>query len=149
MYLYCIDVCGNKKYDQVNKLNELMMFMMESCFCYCMLYCVCFVRLVGFYLCFICFVDDIVEKFGLIFEQFGENLRDNYQRYDVEQYFIESLELVKEKICRQVNKINGGWGGYNWSRRSFIIRFSSKEYLQLYFVVIFDDIMIVRYGYYF
>lgn len=43
--------------------------------------------------------DDIAEKFGLTPEQFGENLRDNYQRHDVEQYPIEPLELAKEKIC--------------------------------------------------
>lgn len=76
-----------------------------------MLYCVCPARSVGFYLCLICSVDDIAEKFGLTPEQFGENLRDNYQRHDVEQYPIEPLELAKEKICRWVNKINGGWGG--------------------------------------
>lgn len=89
-----------KKREQVNKSNELMMFIMESCSCHCMLCCVCPARSLRFYLCLICSVDDIAEKFGLTPEQFGENLRDNYQRHDVEQYPIEPLELAKEKICR-------------------------------------------------
>lgn len=48
---------------------------------------------------FLICTDDIAEKFGLTPEQFGENLRDNYQRHDVEQYPIEPLELAREKVC--------------------------------------------------
>lgn len=52
----------------------------------------------GVFFFLIC-TDDIAEKFGLTPEQFGENLRDNYQRHDVEQYPIEPLELAREKVC--------------------------------------------------
>jgi hypothetical protein len=44
--------------------------------------------------------DEIAAKFGLTPEQFGENLRDNYQRNDVEQFPIEPLEFAKDFICR-------------------------------------------------
>ncbi|OWF42541.1 Transcription elongation factor SPT6 [Mizuhopecten yessoensis] len=46
-------------------------------------------------------LDDIAQKFGLSPEQFGENLRDNYQRHDVEQYPLEPLEVAKELVCSQ------------------------------------------------
>lgn len=58
-------------------------------------------RKTGYNICQEKKIDDIAEKFGLTPEQFGENLRDNYQRHDVEQYPIEPLELAKEKICSQ------------------------------------------------
>ena len=39
-------------------------------------------------------------KFGLTPEQFGENIRDNYQRHEVEQFPIEPLELAKEFVTK-------------------------------------------------
>uniref|UniRef100_UPI0034C6DEEA SPT6 n=1 Tax=Homo sapiens TaxID=9606 RepID=UPI0034C6DEEA len=39
---------------------------------------------------------DIPKKFGLTPEQFGENLRDSYQRHETEQFPAEPLELAKD-----------------------------------------------------
>jgi len=36
--------------------------------------------------------------FGLTPEQFGENIRDNYQRHDVDQCPMEPLEMAKDHI---------------------------------------------------
>jgi transcription elongation factor SPT6 len=44
------------------------------------------------------FTDDIAIKFGLTPDQFGENVRDNYQRNEVEQFPIEPLEFAKDFI---------------------------------------------------
>ena len=44
--------------------------------------------------------DGLAKKFGLTPEQFGENLRDSYQRHETEQFPAEPLELAKEYICR-------------------------------------------------
>ena len=44
------------------------------------------------------FLAELVRKFGLTPEQFGENLRDNYQRHDVEQDPAEPEELAREFI---------------------------------------------------
>ena len=35
-------------------------------------------------------------RFGLTPEQFGENIRDNYQRHDVDQCPMEPIELAKD-----------------------------------------------------
>lgn len=40
----------------------------------------------------------IAKRFGLTPEQFAENLRDNYQRHEVEQESVELSELAKEYI---------------------------------------------------
>ena len=42
---------------------------------------------------------DLARKFGLTSEQFGENLRDQYQRHDVEQDPAEPLELAEQYIA--------------------------------------------------
>jgi transcription elongation factor SPT6 len=42
----------------------------------------------------------LTKKFGLTPEQFGENLRDNYQRHEVEQEPTEPLEIAKEYISK-------------------------------------------------
>ena len=55
-----------------------------------------------FYDIFLKFIDDVARKFGLNPDQFGENLRDNYQRHDPEQYPMAPLELAKEYVCRYV-----------------------------------------------
>ena len=39
----------------------------------------------GYNICVEAGLSDIVQRFGLTSEQFGENLRDNYQRHEVEQ----------------------------------------------------------------
>ena len=44
--------------------------------------------------------DALAKKFGLTPEQFGENLRDNYQRYDPEQHPMEPAETAREFISR-------------------------------------------------
>lgn len=40
----------------------------------------------------------LASKFGLTSEQFGENLRDNYQRHETEQYPYEPEEAAQEFI---------------------------------------------------
>ena len=42
---------------------------------------------------------DLASKFGLTAEQFGENLRDQYQRHDVEQDPAEPLESAQQYIA--------------------------------------------------
>lgn len=46
------------------------------------------------------FSDGLAKKFGLTPEQFGENLRDSYQRHETEQFPAEPLELAKDYVCR-------------------------------------------------
>lgn len=46
--------------------------------------------------------DSLAKKFGLTPEQFGENLRDSYQRHETEQFPAEPLELAKDYVCRSV-----------------------------------------------
>ncbi|XP_076154074.1 transcription elongation factor SPT6 [Alosa pseudoharengus] len=46
-------------------------------------------------------LDGLAKKFGLTPEQFGENLRDSYQRHETEQFPAEPLELAKDYICGQ------------------------------------------------
>lgn len=46
------------------------------------------------------FLDGLAKKFGLTPEQFGENLRDSYQRHETEQFPAEPLELAKDYVCR-------------------------------------------------
>lgn len=48
------------------------------------------------------FPDGLAKKFGLTPEQFGENLRDSYQRHETEQFPAEPLELAKDYVCRSV-----------------------------------------------
>lgn len=43
----------------------------------------------------------LVSKFGLTPDQFGENLRDNYQRHEVEQYPIEPTEAAQDYVCHR------------------------------------------------
>ena len=40
----------------------------------------------------------MAKRFGLTPEQFGENLRDNYARNDVDQYPADPIELGKEHV---------------------------------------------------
>ncbi|XP_069471429.1 transcription elongation factor SPT6 [Ambystoma mexicanum] len=46
-------------------------------------------------------LDGLTKKFGLTPEQFGENLRDSYQRHETEQFPAEPLELAKDYVCSQ------------------------------------------------
>uniref|UniRef100_A0A8C2E8L9 Transcription elongation factor SPT6 n=2 Tax=Cyprinus carpio TaxID=7962 RepID=A0A8C2E8L9_CYPCA len=48
-------------------------------------------------------LDGLAKKFGLTPEQFGENLRDSYQRHETEQFPAEPLELSKDYVCSQFN----------------------------------------------
>lgn len=41
----------------------------------------------------------LAKKFGLSPENFAENLRDNYQRHEVEQEAVEPQEVAKQFIC--------------------------------------------------
>ena len=43
-------------------------------------------------------LDTMAKRFGLTPEQFGENLRDNYARNDVDQYPADPVELAKEHV---------------------------------------------------
>lgn len=40
----------------------------------------------------------LASKFGLTAEQFGENLRDNYQRHETEQHLAEPEDIAKEYL---------------------------------------------------
>lgn len=40
-------------------------------------------------------------RFGLTPDQFGENLRDNYQRHEVEQHPVEPMELAQDFVCHR------------------------------------------------
>ncbi|XP_046876108.1 transcription elongation factor SPT6 isoform X1 [Hypomesus transpacificus] len=46
-------------------------------------------------------LDGLAKKFGLTPEQFGENLRDSYQRHETEQFPAEPGELAKDYVCSQ------------------------------------------------
>uniref|UniRef100_A0A8K9WQD9 SPT6 homolog, histone chaperone and transcription elongation factor n=1 Tax=Oncorhynchus mykiss TaxID=8022 RepID=A0A8K9WQD9_ONCMY len=48
-------------------------------------------------------LDGLAKKFGLTPEQFGENLRDSYQRHETEQFPAEPVELAKDYVCSQFN----------------------------------------------
>ncbi len=41
----------------------------------------------------------LTKRFGLLPEQFAENLRDNYQRHETEQFPQEPEELAEQYIC--------------------------------------------------
>lgn len=43
-------------------------------------------------------VGSLAAKFGLTPEQFGENLRDNYQRHETEQHPIEPEEAAEDYV---------------------------------------------------
>lgn len=45
-------------------------------------------------------IDAFAKRFGLTPEQFGESLRDNYQRHEVEQEAASPMELAKEYVSR-------------------------------------------------
>ncbi|PVD31669.1 hypothetical protein C0Q70_07087 [Pomacea canaliculata] len=46
-------------------------------------------------------LDEMARQFGLKPSEVGENLRDNYQRHDVQQCPVEPLELAKDYVCSQ------------------------------------------------
>lgn len=46
------------------------------------------------------FLDGLAKRFGLSPDQFAENLRDNYQRHEVEQESVAPLEVAKEYCSR-------------------------------------------------
>lgn len=46
-------------------------------------------------------IDGLAKRFGLSPGQFAENLRDNYQRHEVDQEAVDPLELAKEFCGRQ------------------------------------------------
>lgn len=46
-------------------------------------------------------VDGMARKFGLTPEQFSENLRDNYQRHEVEQYPVSPDDLAGDYISKR------------------------------------------------
>ena len=46
------------------------------------------------------FTAELARKFGLSPEQFGENLRDNYQRHEVDQDPAE-LQLLAEEFLNK------------------------------------------------
>lgn len=50
-------------------------------------------------------LDGLAKKFGLSPEQFGENLRDNYQRHEVEQEPTEPLEVAKEFVSSKFSSV--------------------------------------------
>ena len=57
--------------------------------------CTCFVPLEG--------VSGLARKFGLTPDQFGENLRDNYQRHETQQHPLEPEDTAENYLSRSVN----------------------------------------------
>ncbi|XP_076452893.1 transcription elongation factor SPT6-like [Babylonia areolata] len=57
----------------------------------------------GYSICLNAKLDDIARQFGLKPSEVGENLRDNYQRHDVQQCPVEPGELAKDYVCPQFN----------------------------------------------
>ncbi|XP_054723966.1 LOW QUALITY PROTEIN: transcription elongation factor SPT6-like [Uloborus diversus] len=55
----------------------------------------------SYVVCKECGIDGLAKKFGLTPEQFGENLRDNYQRHEVEQYPIEPKEVASDYVSKR------------------------------------------------
>nr|KAG5690166.1 hypothetical protein BaRGS_013623 [Batillaria attramentaria] len=55
----------------------------------------------GYSICLDAKLDEIGRQFGLTPSEVGENLRDNYQRHDVQQCPVEPLELARDYICGQ------------------------------------------------
>lgn len=49
--------------------------------------------------------EPLVKKFGLTPEQFAENVRDNYQRHEVEQQPVPPLESAAEYV-RLINSVS-------------------------------------------
>ncbi|GFO10563.1 LOW QUALITY PROTEIN: transcription elongation factor spt6, partial [Plakobranchus ocellatus] len=58
-------------------------------------------RISGYSICLNAKLDEIARQFGLKPDEFGENIRDNYQRHDVNQCPLEPLELAKDYVCPQ------------------------------------------------
>nr|XP_023025243.1 transcription elongation factor SPT6 isoform X1 [Leptinotarsa decemlineata]XP_023025244.1 transcription elongation factor SPT6 isoform X2 [Leptinotarsa decemlineata] len=50
-------------------------------------------------------LDGLTKKFGLTPEHFAENLRDNYQRHEVDQEHVEPLEIAKEFISPKFSTV--------------------------------------------
>lgn len=53
----------------------------------------------SYYPCVKAGISGLARSFGLSPENFAENLRDNYQRHEVEQEQVEPLELAKQYVC--------------------------------------------------
>lgn len=47
----------------------------------------------------------MAKKFGLTPEDFAENLRDNYQRHEVEQEPVEPQEIAKQYVCPKFSTV--------------------------------------------
>ena len=45
----------------------------------------------------------MARKFGLTPDQFGENLRDNYQRHETQQHPLEPEDTAENYLSRSVN----------------------------------------------
>lgn len=60
-----------------------------------------YLGLLFFFYCNHLFSGGVANKFGLTPEQFGENLRDNYQRHETEQYPADPFDLAQDFICSQ------------------------------------------------
>ena len=64
----------------------------------------------------------LAAKFGLTPEQFGENLRDNYQRHETEQHTIEPEEAAEDyvqptgwAVVISVHPLEANFGSKIWS----------------------------------
>ena len=47
-------------------------------------------------------VSGLARKFGLTPDQFGENLRDNYQRHETQQHPLEPEDTAENYLSRSV-----------------------------------------------
>ncbi|XP_064619005.1 transcription elongation factor SPT6-like [Lineus longissimus] len=65
----------------------------------------------GYTLCTQSGIDEIARKFGLTPEEFGENLRDNYQRHEVDQFPSEPAEVAKEVLSDRFPTVEDALSG--------------------------------------
>lgn len=62
-----------------------------------------FAYLLIFSISYFTIAEPLTKQFGLTAEQFGENLRDDYQRYEVEQCHTEPLKEAESYLSKYVS----------------------------------------------
>lgn len=63
-------------------------------------------RLGSYAMCAKAGISGLAKKFGLTPEHFAENLRDNYQRHEVEQEPVEPQEIAKQYLSPKFSTVD-------------------------------------------
>lgn len=71
--------------------------------------------------------DGLAKRFGLTPDQYGENLRDNYQRHEVEQEAATPLDVAKEYISRLVASLKLALK-YTTVDKSFVVKLGRSNF---------------------